>query len=893
MTMLDERPVDDLDRPSPWSNAAMSSVAEIGRWRLSARLARREIRRRPWRTVLVVLLIGVPVAGMVVGDAGYRSSQLSDDQSHYFGTAAGRITASGLTSEEQVDDLLPADVSTLWGGEAFFLPLRSTADPDTIVNVDLSTLDMADPMAAGIARPTEGRLPTAPDEVFLNDRVADLFGVGVGDTLELVRPAQRFEVVGIGTADGYFRLMAAPGFDLSVLRPQTMQRVALADGPSVRDGSLSAGQVDPDSPDAWMNVEYPSTPSVDHLALFLGWVFSIMLMAVLGIVVSAAFAVSGRRQLVTIGQLSASGSDPAVLRRYLALQGTWSGLLGVVVGVSAGLAIVPRLHSVIANDGRTAIGSLDLVVIALTALLTATLAAIVPTRDLARTSVLAALGGRRPVAAVRPRQVRIGALLVAGGLTALWLAVSSARYANDSGDGLGAAIVLAGAGGLAVLAGMCCVCPVVVDLVARVGSRRRGATRLATRGLGRHRARSAALIAAIAAIGAAAMAAGATAEHEFAARQQWSADASLDQIEISSTVLALGQSSGGPPLRDDSGQGVPTEVDRTILDQVDAIVGPVSWFVGAEVVGTTELPMPLLVADDGLLDHFGISPGLRAALAEADVALIEPPEIDEPFLAEVPSERLESMFGSLDIIELTANVPPYRPWLVITPEAVDRLDLDTRPSSAFGRLPHDVTRAQYDALTALSVFSNESAYFLDVPAGETSTFVTVGYPDSDYSTLTRLIILGGMLLLTMIVVGVGMALWAAEGKDERDALVSIGASPSVLARVVGLKAWLLAFVGGVDRGAAGVRHASAGGRRCRRTHHVPVGGGGRSGGRGSGGDRSGGHAGQRDRPAGATGTHEHPGERLRRATDERLGLADASVCQTGRASGRLGLAATS
>ena len=54
-----------------------------------------------------------------------------------------------------------------------------------------------------------------------------------------------------------------------------------------------------------------------------------------------------------------------------------------------------------------------------------------------------------------------------------------------------------------------------------------------------------------------------------------------------------------------------------------------------------------------------------------------------------------------------------------------------------------------------------------------------------------------MLLLTTVVVGVGMALWAAEGKDERDALVSIGAGPSVLARVVGLKAWLLALVGGV------------------------------------------------------------------------------------------------
>ena len=87
MTMLDDRPVDDLDRPSPWSSAAMSSAAEVGRWRLAARLARREIRRRPWRTLLVVLLIGVPVAGMVVGDAAYRSGQLPEDQSHRFGAA--------------------------------------------------------------------------------------------------------------------------------------------------------------------------------------------------------------------------------------------------------------------------------------------------------------------------------------------------------------------------------------------------------------------------------------------------------------------------------------------------------------------------------------------------------------------------------------------------------------------------------------------------------------------------------------------------------------------------------------------------------------------------------------------------------------------------------------
>ena len=290
-----------------------------------------------------------------------------------------------------------------------------------------------------------------------------------------------------------------------------------------------------------------------------------------------------------------------MLRRYLALQGTWSGALGVVVGVATGLAIVPLLDGVIANDGRIAIGSIDVVVIALTALVTATAAAIVPTRDLARTSVLAALGGRRPVAKVRPRQVRIGAVLVAGGLTALWLAVTSARNANDTGDGLGAAVVLAGFGGLAVLAGMCCVCPVVVDLVARVGSRRRGATRLATRGLGRHRARSAALVAAIAAIGAAAMAAGATAEEEFATQQQWA------EWPTSTWCRSAQRWSGRTMARRSS----PTRRGRPVDPRPDRGGGRSSDVVpvatGRRCQSTTAAIVSMLVADEGLLDLIGLT----------------------------------------------------------------------------------------------------------------------------------------------------------------------------------------------------------------------------------------------------------------------------------------------
>ncbi len=825
MTMLDERPVDQLDRPSPWSNAALSSAAEIGRWRLAARLARREIRRRPWRTLLVVLLIGVPVAGFVVADVGYRSSNLPPDQSHRFGTAAARLFVFGAADIDDVASSLPPDSIAVLGAEVSFLPLRSAANRGEAVAVDLSTLDMASPLAEGIARPSKGRLPAADDEVFLDERAAEAFGVSVGDTLQLVRPAQSFRVVGVGTADGYYRLMAAPGFDLSALRPDIAQNTALIDGPSFRDGSVGSGLLDAGSADGSFNVEYPEQPTTDHLALFLGWVFCILLMAVLGIIVSAAFAVSGRRQLVTIGQLSASGGDPAVLRRYLALQGTWSGLVGVLVGMAAGLALVPVLGDLIANDGRIDVVAFDLIVIAVVALTTATLAAIVPTKDLARTSVLAALGGRRPIAKVRPRQVRFGAMLVAGGLAALWLAVSSARDSNNNngGNGLGAAVALAGAGGLAVLAGMCCVCPVIVDLVSRAGSKRRGATRLATRGLGRHRARSAALMAAIAAIGAAAIAAGATAEQQFADQRDMFFSSELDLVEVVSAVFTndgsdaqgLGPGSIRPPVGPDlpfldgsvevdpaGGQAAgpqPVVVEQSVLDGVEAVVGPVDWYQATQVLNTEQAAAamggdlfsePLLVADEGLLNVIGLTAGQRAILASVDGAMIVPSATESPSQFQVGD-----MFGGLQATVIQAETNRF--WMVINPQAVERLGLDVVPAGTFGRLQHNVTRDQYDELTSQNVFTNESAFFVDVPPGELMTSINVGYPDVDYSTLARLIILGGMLLLTTVVVGVGMALWAAEGKDERDALVSIGAAPSVLARVVGLKAFLLAFVGGV------------------------------------------------------------------------------------------------
>jgi hypothetical protein len=326
-------------------------------------------------------------------------------------------------------------------------------------------------------------------------------------------------------------------------------------------------------------------------------------------------------------------------------------------------------------------------------------------------------------------------------------------------------------------------------------------------------------MAAIAAIGAAAIAAGATVEQEFADRRDMFYSAELDLVEVVSTVITVDDGSGraiGPipppagPVFIDGGVEVtrvvgepgtpqPVAVEQSVLDGVEAVVGAVDWYQATQVLNTdaaaaalggTVFREPLLIADDGLLDVIGLTAGQRAILASVDAAMIV------PSATEATSQfQIADTFGGLNPTVIQSDTNRF--WMVITPRAVERFGLDVLPAGMFGRLQQNVTRDQYDELTSQNVFTNESAFFVDVPTGELMTSINVAFPERDYSTLARLIILGGMLLLTTVVVGVGMALWAAEGKDERDALVSIGASPSVLARVVGLKAWLLAFVGGV------------------------------------------------------------------------------------------------
>ena len=215
---------------------------------------------------------------------------------------------------------------------------------------------------------------------------------------------------------------------------------------------------------------WTARPETEAAPLAWGWVAGAIALAATGIIVAAAFATSARRQLVTVGQLSANGAPERLVRRSLALQGGWTGLAGSIVGMIAAVVAVLVARSTVEEVSGAVLAPYrfapsDLAVIVATGTLAATVAALVPARSASRVPVLAALAGRRPLGVVPRRLVPIGVATFALGVFLLFLGASS----EAGGDAAAAAAVL---GGVMVLAGMCCCSPLAIDTMSRASAGR-------------------------------------------------------------------------------------------------------------------------------------------------------------------------------------------------------------------------------------------------------------------------------------------------------------------------------------------------------------------------------------------------------------------------------------
>ena len=81
----------------------------------------------------------------------------------------------------------------------------------------------------------------------------------------------------------------------------------------------------------------------------------VIALAAVGIIIAAAFATSARRQLVTVGLLSANGASEGVIVRTLGLQGFWTGLIGAVAGMAGAVVGLLAARSTIESVGGAAL----------------------------------------------------------------------------------------------------------------------------------------------------------------------------------------------------------------------------------------------------------------------------------------------------------------------------------------------------------------------------------------------------------------------------------------------------------------------------------------------------------------------------------------------------------
>ena len=810
------------------------------RWRLALRFARREVQRRPGRTVLVALLIAVPIMGMTLGSvyAHTVDDSYGRQLSLQYGAGADLVAQGAVAGKDSaalrgIESMLPEGsiVTRVIGG--LYLPIRQQGDdtlPATLLQFDSTPGEGAEPLGL---EPAE--VPQA-GEAWVSRHLLDEYGLDIGDTLSLEYPRGSWTVAGTGrpSVDHRENVIVFSDFPREQFRKAAIGRTTIIDLPdtdrverqelvrTIRTRYPSVGEIVDDVGDA--------ERGSDTTALAWGWVAGIIALAAVGIVISAAFATSARRQLVMVGQLSANGAPQRLIGRALGLQGFWTGLAGVALGLTgAGL---------IGVFGRSTIERLyardlpsfqyvprDLVVIGLTGIAAAVVAAYVPARSAAKVPTLTALAGRRPLGKVPVRLVPIGAVTFGFGVLLLVLAAGS----EGGGNAAAAAGVL---GGVMVMAGMCCCSPLAIDAMSRLAARAGRSWRFAGRSMGRTRARSAAIVTAIGVTGAFA-----TAGSSLLLSASDDEDRSVLVPDDAVVVRPYGES-----VNFDEGRGpltrpaveVPAELRQGVLD----VLPGSSWSVRREATfdardpdeaygnNANELGIgaydTVLVGDEAVQDLYELSDIDRAALRRTGALALQwysfgsetvPAEVGVVLAAQgeritteaATREYMQRMMVDADgnLIQDDAGVVIGPDTLMITEDLADSLGLGIVERGGIVRTGEPITRAQQRRLDEVPVpdvdgGTSLSSVYRDAPRAQTIEGWSLDWerlPNREPVRIAQLVIVGVATALILLVVTIGLSLAATESRDERDVLVAVGAKPSTMRRMAGVKAAVLTLTG--------------------------------------------------------------------------------------------------
>lgn len=668
-----------------------------------------------------------------------------------------------------------------------------------------------DPMARGLADVSAGRAPTGTDEVAVSAAAAaalDLVDDG-GDprpdaTLGLLDGTQ-LSVVGIidprgaGSYQDGIELLAAPGslvadrafvgdedaepasarrlLDLPDTSPATLHRLVdelAAQGVAMmpRDAVLH--------PRDWNAQGAPS--AVDATALAIGALVVLFGLAEVVLLVGSAFAVGARRQVRDLGLVAANGGAARDVRTVLLAQGLVLGVGASLVGAAAGLVLfrlgVPAYEAL----AHTRIWTRDVEWVSVVGLVllgstTGVVAALAPAWSISRMSAVDALSGQFSTSDGEARAHRPAVLLAVIGLLVVvasgwWIA---AEYAEGDATATPAPlyavppstvpVVIGAVGLLALLIGLVWLAPHLVHRASGAAKHLSVSGRLAVREATRHRFRTAASAITLMITVAGTVFAG------FAV-QAVSAQLVGEVNELGARWMSVEVGSADPD---------PVAAERRVERTMDAVldqVGPARTYVSSAAVDPAAAPYsePYLgtVVEPGSFVQV-VDRDTLGALVGADAEVLAVFDDGGVVTASSGGVRGDRARVTFDPPGRTHDDSWALPAAVAEPTALGRglgsagawISRETAATLGFVPVPatiavvaeRDISPDDLDALGVQGIYGSSMVRELE----------QVG--------LLQIAALGGAGLLTLLVIGIAVALSSAEGRADQATMAAIGAGP--------------------------------------------------------------------------------------------------------------------
>jgi putative ABC transport system permease protein len=450
---------------------------------LALTIARRNVRRNPLQSLLIVLVISMPVAVGALGLTTYQSTKASPAESATFelGQTQAAVAAFMAPSKDnyqrptdrRVERLLPDGGALVDGkGTGTFLdPRKSIAGykwiPEliTAVNVKTATGQGSLNVVEGKPWATElegryfgltGRAPKNSSEVLVNNTALGRLGLKVGEKVSLIDSQKQLTIV--GTLEATWApikdsvLYGLPGSlsgDTSMQdysyyavgsKPITWQQITKLNTKGF--GILSREVIlnppsDDQIPAYQVGLINPNQSGLPALAALLSALLLVPLVLLpVAVLAGSAFSFGARRQARTLAVISSLGARASMLRFMTVANGIVLGLLGGLLGVLLGAIGASFAIPIFSDGSRLSYPGfhLPMGLLVLTVASGAVIGAIVsviPAFAAAKVDVLNTLRGVRRNAKVKKLSGLGGLLVAAVGLSAALACAAAITYIRD------------------------------------------------------------------------------------------------------------------------------------------------------------------------------------------------------------------------------------------------------------------------------------------------------------------------------------------------------------------------------------------------------------------------------------------------------------------------------